>query len=526
MSFSSLGLSAELVRAVSEKGYTQATPIQLQAIPVILEGRDILAGAQTGTGKTAGFTLPLLQRLNATPQGARRAVRALILTPTRELAAQVEESVRTYGKHVPLKSTVVFGGVGIHPQIDTLRRGVDILVATPGRLLDHVSQRTVDLSQVEILVLDEADRMLDMGFIRDIRKILALLPKKRQNLLFSATFSDEIKQLADGLLNSPALIEVARQSVAAELVSQIYHPVDRVRKRELLSHLIHSQGWKQVLVFTRTKHGANRLADQLDDDGISSSAIHGNKSQSARTKALADFKKGEVRVLVATDIAARGLDIDQLPHVVNYELPNVPEDYVHRIGRTGRAGKEGQAVSLVCVDEHEYLRDIQRLLKLDIPKAVIEGFEPNPSIRAEPISHGRGQRGGGRPQAARQGGEQRRQPQPQRHTQGRADGQRARPHARGERAHSDAQPRSGGQRSHSNPHARSTEPRQQAPHHARHTAAPHANNPAPRGEVDGNRRTPEGSSSHTQVRSSFGKTDKPARRTRPAAGKGTVRRSW
>jgi ATP-dependent RNA helicase RhlE len=302
--------------------------------------------------------------------------------------------------------------------------------------------------------------------------------------------------------------------------------VDRVRKRELLSHLIHSQGWKQVLVFTRTKHGANRLADQLDDDGISSSAIHGNKSQSARTKALADFKKGEVRVLVATDIAARGLDIDQLPHVVNYELPNVPEDYVHRIGRTGRAGKEGQALSLVCVDEHEYLHDIQRLLKRDIPKAVIEGFEPNPSIRAEPISHGRGQRGGGRPQAARQGGEHRRHPQPQRHAQGRTDNQRARPHARGERAHSDAQPRSGGQRSHSTPHARSAEPRQHAPHHARHTPTPHANSHAPRGEVDGNRRTPEDSISHTQVRSSFSKTDKPARRTRTAPGKGTVRRSW
>ncbi len=523
MSFSSLGLSAELLRAVSEKGYTQATPIQMQAIPVILEGRDILAGAQTGTGKTAGFTLPLLQRLNTQTPGAHRAVRALILTPTRELAAQVEESVRTYGKHLPLKSTVVFGGVGIHPQIDKLRRGVDILVATPGRLLDHVGQRTVDLSHVEILVLDEADRMLDMGFIRDIRKILALLPRKRQNLLFSATFSDEIKQLADGLLNSPALIEVARQSVAAELVSQVYHPVDRVRKRELLAHLIHSQGWKQVLVFTRTKHGANRLAEQLDDDGISSSAIHGNKSQSARTKALADFKKGEMRVLVATDIAARGLDIDQLPHVVNYELPNVPEDYVHRIGRTGRAGKEGQAVSLVCVDENEYLRDIQRLLKREIPKVVIEGFEPNPSIRAEPISHGRGQRGGGRPQGQRQGGEQRRHQQPQRHAQGRGDDQRARPHSNGQRTHSDQQPRSGGQRSHSNPHARSTGQYQHAP---RHTAAPHAGNIAPRGEVDGNRRLPDAPANQGQVRSSFGKTDKPARRTRPAAGKGTVRRSW
>ncbi len=530
MSFSTLGLSAELLRAVSEKGYTQATPIQLQAIPVILEGRDILAGAQTGTGKTAGFTLPLLQRLNAKPHGAHRTIRALILTPTRELAAQVEESVRTYGKYVPLKSTVVFGGVGIHPQIDTLRRGVDILVATPGRLLDHVGQRTVDLSHVEILVLDEADRMLDMGFIRDIRKILALLPKKRQNLLFSATFSDEIKQLADGLLNAPALIEVARQSIAAELVSQVYHPVDRVRKRELLAHLIHSQGWKQVLVFTRTKHGANRLADQLEDDGINSSAIHGNKSQSARTKALADFKKGEVRVLVATDIAARGLDIDQLPHVVNYELPNVPEDYVHRIGRTGRAGKEGQAVSLVCVDERDFLRDIERLLKRDIPKVVIEGFEPNPSIRAEPISHGRGQRGGGRPQAARQGGEHRRGQRPSSHSHARADDQRSRPdshpHARSERTHSDSHSRSGGQRSHSNPHPRDAGHRQHAPHHARPTAAPHANGHAPREEVDGNRRTPEGPSSHGQVRSSLGKTQQSSHRARSTSNKGTVRRSW
>ena len=526
MSFSTLGLSAELLRAVSEKGYTQATPIQLQAIPVILEGKDILAGAQTGTGKTAGFTLPLLQRLNAQPPGAHRAIRSLILTPTRELAAQVEESVRTYGKYVPLKSTVVFGGVGIHPQIDTLRRGVDILVATPGRLLDHVGQRTVDLSHVEILVLDEADRMLDMGFIRDIRKILALLPKKRQNLLFSATFSDEIKQLADGLLNAPVMIEVERHKIAAELVSQVVHPVDRARKRELLAHLIHSQGWKQVLVFTRTKHGANRLADQLEDDGISTSAIHGNKSQSARTKALADFKKGEVRVLVATDIAARGLDIDQLPHVVNYELPNVPEDYVHRIGRTGRAGKEGQAVSLVCVDERDYLRDIERLLKRDIPKAVIEGFEPNPSIRAEPISHGRGQRGGGGPQGSRQGGEHRRHQQPPRHSHGRADDQRPPPHSHSERTHSDSQPRSGGQRSHSNPHVRSTGRRQYAPHHARHTTAPHSNSHTPREEVDGNRRAPDATGNQGQVRSSFSKTDKSSRRTRSTPSKGTVRRSW
>ncbi|BAU48358.1 RNA helicase [Sulfurifustis variabilis] len=404
MAFSSLGLSAELVRAVADKGYDVPTPIQAQAIPVILAGRDILAGAQTGTGKTAGFTLPLLQRLSQTPGGGARAIRALILTPTRELAAQVEESVRSYGRHLPLRSTVIFGGVGFTPQAEALRRGIDILVATPGRLLDHVEQGTVDLSRVEILVLDEADRMLDMGFIRDIRRILALLPGRRQNLLFSATFPDEIRELADGLLNSPALIEVARRNTPAELVSQVVHPVDRARKRELLSHLIKSQDWRQVLVFTRTKHGANRLAEQLERDGIRAAAIHGNKSQGARTRALSDFKNGAVRVLVATDIAARGLDIDQLPHVVNYELPNVPEDYVHRIGRTGRAGNEGEALSLVCVDEHEFLASIERLLKREIPKVTIDGFAPDPSIKAEPIVMGRGQRnprGGGRPQAPR-----------------------------------------------------------------------------------------------------------------------------
>jgi ATP-dependent RNA helicase RhlE len=399
MSFSALGLSAELVRAVSEKGYSEPTPVQNQAIPLILQGRDVLAGAQTGTGKTAGFTLPLLQRLSANPQTAgRRPVRALILTPTRELAAQVGESVATYGKHLSLKSTIIFGGVGINPQIAALRSGVDILIATPGRLLDHVGQRTVDLSKVEILVLDEADRMLDMGFIRDIRKILALLPAHghggRQNLLFSATFSEEIKQLAGGLLHNPALIEVARRNTTADLVSQVIHPVDRTRKRELLSYLIGSQNWRQVLVFTRTKHGANKLAEQLGDDGIKSAAIHGNKSQGARTKALADFKKGSVRVLVATDIAARGLDIDQLPHVVNYELPNVPEDYVHRIGRTGRAGCEGEAVSLVCIDERDFLRDIERLIKHEIPKVVIDGYAPDPGIRAEPVFKQRQARGG------------------------------------------------------------------------------------------------------------------------------------
>jgi ATP-dependent RNA helicase RhlE len=361
MSFDTLGLSAEILRAVSDQGYSEPTPVQREAIPVILDGKDILAGAQTGTGKTAGFTLPLLQRLSdSTPAKGRRPVRALVLTPTRELAAQVAESIETYGKYLPLSSTVIFGGVKINPQIKRLRAGVDILVATPGRLLDHVSQRTLDLSAVEILVLDEADRMLDMGFIRDIRKIIALMPRQRQNLLFSATYSNDMRKLADSLLKSPVSIEVARRNTPTELVSQVVHPVDRERKRELLSFMVGSQNWRQVLVFTRTKHGANRLSQQLEKDGISSAAIHGNKSQGARTRALADFKQGEVRVLVATDIAARGLDIDQLPHVVNYELPNVPEDYVHRIGRTGRAGNEGEAVSLVCVDEHKLLGDIER----------------------------------------------------------------------------------------------------------------------------------------------------------------------
>jgi ATP-dependent RNA helicase RhlE len=396
MSFESLGLNAELLRAVSEKGYTTPSPIQQQAIPYVLEGRDIMGAAQTGTGKTAGFTLPLLQRLiSEQPPKGQRPVRALILTPTRELAAQVAESVREYGKHLPLKSAVIFGGVKINPQIEKLRRGVDILIATPGRLLDHVGQRTLDLSKVDILVLDEADRMLDMGFIHDIRKVLAIVPKHKQTLLFSATFSKDIKQLANGLLNSPALVEVAPQNTASEMVTQLVHPVDKSRKRELLSLLIGSNNWKQVLVFTRTKYGANRLTEQLITDGITAAAIHGNKSQAARTKALAGFKANEIRVLVATDIAARGLDIDQLPHVVNFELPNVPEDYVHRIGRTGRAGREGEAMSLVCVDELKLLRDIERVIKCEIPKEVIEGFEVDPTIKAEPIQNGRGR---GRPQ--------------------------------------------------------------------------------------------------------------------------------
>lgn len=392
MSFETLGLMAELVRAVSEKGYSKPTPIQKQAIPLILEGRDIMGGAQTGTGKTAGFTLPLLQRLIATgkPQNGRRSIRALVLTPTRELAAQVAESVQTYGRYLPLKSTVVFGGVSINPQKQKLIKGVDILVATPGRLLDHVGQRSVNLANVDILVLDEADRMLDMGFIHDIRKVLALLPRQKQTLLFSATFSNEIKNMANDLLRSPALIEVARRNTAAESVTQVIHPVDKARKRDLLSFLIGSNNWKQVLVFTRTKHGANRLTEQLGKDGIKAAAIHGNKSQGARTKALADFKLGKVRVLVATDIAARGLDIDQLPHVVNYELPNVAEDYIHRIGRTGRAGNEGEAISLVCVDELKLLKDIERLIKRALPKVVINDFEPDPSIKPEPIQNGRG----------------------------------------------------------------------------------------------------------------------------------------
>jgi ATP-dependent RNA helicase RhlE len=390
MSFDSLGLSAELLRAVADEGYTSPTPIQLQAIPVILQGRDVLAGAQTGTGKTAGFTLPMLQKLSAQRIEGRRRIRALVLVPTRELAAQVADSIETYGRHLPrLSCAVVFGGVSINPQIATLRRGVDILVATPGRLLDHAQQRTVDLSAVEILVLDEADRMLDMGFIRDIRRVLAMLPKKRQNLLFSATFSDDIRALANSLLESPVQIEVARRNTPAELVAQVVHPVDRARKRELLSHLMHGGDWRQVLVFTRTKHGANRLASQLEHDGISAAAIHGNKSQGARTKALADFKAGSVRALVATEVAARGLDIDQLPHVVNFELPHVPEDYVHRIGRTGRAGAEGEAVSLVCVDERRLLQDIERLLGREIPRHAVAGFEPDPRIRAEPIETGR-----------------------------------------------------------------------------------------------------------------------------------------
>ncbi|MDX6021190.1 ATP-dependent RNA helicase RhlE [Scandinavium sp. V105_16] len=397
MSFETLGLNAEILRAVEEQGYRQPTPIQQQAIPAVLQGRDLMASAQTGTGKTAGFTLPLLQLLSQTEPHAkgRRPVRALILTPTRELAAQVGENVREYSQYLNLRSMVVFGGVSINPQMMKLRGGVDVLVATPGRLLDLEHQRAVSLDKVEILVLDEADRMLDMGFIHDIRRVLAKLPAKRQNLLFSATFSDEIKSLASKLLHNPLEVEVARRNTASEQITQHVHFVDKKRKRELLSQMIGEGDWKQVLVFTRTKHGANHLAEQLNKDGIRSAAIHGNKSQGARTRALADFKSGDLRVLVATDIAARGLDIEELPHVVNYELPNVPEDYVHRIGRTGRAAATGEALSLVCVDEHKLLRDIERLLKKEIPRIALPGYEVDPSIQAEPIINGRQGRGGG-----------------------------------------------------------------------------------------------------------------------------------
>ncbi len=383
--FASLGLAEPLLRAVTEAGYTQPTPIQAQAIPRVIEGGDLLAAAQTGTGKTAGFTLPILHLLLNRPATARQAgrPRVLVLTPTRELTAQVEESVRLYGKHTRIRSMVMFGGVNINPQIAALKKPLDILVATPGRLLDHCQQKTVDLSGVEILVLDEADRMLDMGFIRDIRRILALLPAKRQNLLFSATFSDEIRELAKGVLNNASEVSVARRNTASELVTQRMILTEQSHKRDLLSHIIRESGWHQVLVFTRTKHGANRLAEKLVKDGLSAAAIHGNKSQAARTRALAGFKDGKVAVLVATDIAARGLDIDQLPQVVNFELPNVPEDYVHRIGRTGRAGSPGSALSLVDKSEIKLLRAIERLIKKPIEQQTVEGWNPQSMVTAD-----------------------------------------------------------------------------------------------------------------------------------------------
>ncbi len=391
MLFSELGLRAELLRAVEANGYREATPIQQQAIPPILNGAEVLAAAQTGTGKTAGFTLPLLERVHQTRASGRRRTRALILVPTRELAAQVNESVRTYGKHMHFKSAAIFGGVSPKTQIDKIRKGLDIVTATPGRLLDLAQQNEIDLSAIELLVLDEADRMLDMGFIRDIRKIFRFLPEQRQNLLFSATFSKDIRRLANDLLDEPTEIQVASPNTPAERIRQTVLSVDKRRKRELLSHRIGQHNMRQVLIFTRTKHGANKLAEQLVEDGINATAIHGNKSQGARTRALAEFKSGKARVLVATDIAARGLDIDGLPYVVNYELPHVPEDYVHRIGRTARAGRDGQAISLVCVDEHKLLKDIERLLNVSIKKETVAGYEPDPKIKAEPISKGRRQ---------------------------------------------------------------------------------------------------------------------------------------
>jgi ATP-dependent RNA helicase RhlE len=400
MSFDSLGLRADLLRAVATQRYGRPTPIQKQAIPVILAGHDVLAGAQTGTGKTAAFVLPILQLL-ADKGHPHRQPRALILTPTRELAAQVGERVHAYGIHLSLRSSIIFGGVGIQPQVRQLQRGVDILIATPGRLLDHAGQRTLDLSRIEILVLDEADRMLDMGFIHDVRRIINLLPERRQNLLFSATYSDDMRIFSDSVLKKPKLIEVARRNTAAETVIQTAYPVDKARKRELLAHLFQREDWQQVLVFTRTKAGANRLVEHLSREGIAATAIHGNKSQAARTRALDEFKRGMVRALVATDIAARGLDIAQLPQVVNFELPNVAEDYVHRIGRTGRAGAGGQALSLVSHDELVLLKGIQRLLGRQIPLNPVAGFEPSltpPPYEPEPGERRRG--GGAMPAAA------------------------------------------------------------------------------------------------------------------------------
>ncbi len=393
MTFEELNLAPAILKAVLEQGYTTPTPIQAQAIPAVLAGSDLLGGAQTGTGKTAAFTLPMLQRLSTEPRLTNRrgvnAVRALIMTPTRELAAQVEESVRTYGKYLDLTSMVMFGGVGMGAQIEKLRRGVDILVATPGRLLDHAGQGTLDLSQVQILVLDEADRMLDMGFIHDIKKVLALVPKQKQTLLFSATFSDEIRELTNGLLRNPVSIQVTPRNTTVQSITQTIHPVGRSKKKALLTHIINEHNWSQVLVFTRTKFGANNVAEHLSKNGIQAMALHGNKSQTARTQALQGFKNGDIRALVATDIAARGIDIDELPHVVNYEIPNVSEDYVHRIGRTGRAGNSGQAVSLVCLDEEGFMQDIERYTRQNIEKIVVPGFEAEPGEKAEPLAMGR-----------------------------------------------------------------------------------------------------------------------------------------
>ena len=432
LSFEALGLSEALVRAVTELGYTTPTAIQQQAIPAVLSGGDLLAGAQTGTGKTAGFVLPILQRLamQPAPSGkSRKPVRVLILTPTRELAAQVGESVREYGKHSKASAAIIYGGVSINPQITALRRGVDIVVATPGRLLDHVGQRTVDLSQVEVLVLDEADRMLDMGFLPDMKRVFALLPRARQTLLFSATFSEEIRTLANSLLKNPAMVQVAARNSTVEGVTQRVVLVDRGRKSELLAHMITTNNWFQLLVFTRTKHGANRLAEFLNKHGVTALAIHGNKSQGARTRALSEFKSGTLQTLVATDIAARGLDIELLPHVINFDLPHVPEDYVHRIGRTARAGATGEAISLVCADDKSLLLDIERLIRRQMPREIVAGFEPNPHERAEPIVR---QRGSAKPERGQRERQQR--AAPRRDTQHRSEQQPQKNHGQPARA--------------------------------------------------------------------------------------------
>ena len=389
MKFNELGLMPSLLKAVNEKGYTEPSPIQEKAIPLILKRKDVLASAQTGTGKTAGFTLPLLQILSKQPNSNHRKIKALILTPTRELAAQIYDNVVEYSKYLEIRSTVIFGGVNQKPQVSKIRNGIDILIATPGRLLDLENQRLLSLRNVEILVLDEADRMLDMGFQRDINKIMNLLPSKRQNLLFSATFSKEIKRLAKGILNEPALVETSPQNTTVEAIVQYVYKVDKNKKSNLIIQLIKEGNWRQVLVFTRTKHGANNLCKKMIKADISAAAIHGNKSQSARTKALAGFKDGTIEILVATDIAARGLDIPLLPHVVNFELPNIPEDYVHRIGRTGRAGAKGEAISLVCVDEKQYLKDIEKLVNLKIPSKIKQGYEPDPNAIPEPPKQNR-----------------------------------------------------------------------------------------------------------------------------------------
>ncbi|VAW99434.1 ATP-dependent RNA helicase RhlE [hydrothermal vent metagenome] len=417
MSFADLGLCAPILEAVAQKGYDTPSPIQMQAIPAVIQGKDVMAAAQTGTGKTAGFTLPLLERLSKGQRAGANQARALVLTPTRELAAQVGESVRDYGRNLPLSSAVVFGGVKINPQMMKLRKGVDVLVATPGRLLDLYNQNAVKFDHLEVLILDEADRMLDMGFIHDIRKIIAALPRQRQNLLFSATFSDDIRKLAKGLVNDPIEISVTPRNAATPTVEQWIHPVDKKQKSALLTQLIRDNDWQQVLVFSRTKHGANRLARYLDEKGIRAAAIHGNKSQGARTKALADFKRGKVKVLVATDIAARGLDIEQLPQVVNFDLPNVPEDYVHRIGRTGRAGATGHAVSLVSADEFKQLSDIERLTKKLLDRKLVDGFEPVHDLPESRLDH--------RPVKSNK---------PKRPKPGHRDGQRSGENARGHRA--------------------------------------------------------------------------------------------